>query len=302
MKSPPLFSIIIPTYNRPGHLSDCLQSLSQLNYPRDRFEVIVVDDGSASPLDEVVEPFNEALCINLTRQSNAGPAAARNAGARHARGKYLAFTDDDCCPEPHWLQKLEARLADSPDCIIGGQTVNMLSDNPFSTMSQNIISIGYDHYNSVRDQARFFTSNNMVVPTQAFLEVGGFNTDFRTSEDRELCDRWIHSGRRMLYDPDIVIYHAHPMTLQQFWRQHFTYGQGAFRFHNTRSKKGWGNFKIEGNYYVNLLLYPFRHGQSRQGASLTFALLVSQVANLSGFLWEMKQGSGEKDVSSSTPA
>lgn len=295
----PLFSVIIPTYNRPEHLAHCLKSLAQLDYPSDRFEIIVVDDGSEQPLDSVVESVNSNVSINLIRQANAGPAAARNTGAKNAQGRYLAFTDDDCCPEQGWLKKLEDRLADNPDCIIGGHTVNRLINNPFSAMSQNIISMGYDHYNAIREQARFFTSNNMVVPTQAFLEIGGFDTDFRTSEDRELCDRWIHSGRRMIYDPNIVIYHAHPMTLRQFWKQHFTYGQGAFRFHNTRAKKGWGNFKIEGNYYVSLLLYPFRHGQSRQGIPLTFALLVSQVANLAGFFWEMRKHSADGDISSS---
>ncbi len=139
----------------------------------------------------------------------------------------------------------------------------------------------------------------MIVPTQAFLEIGGFNEEFRTSEDRELCDRWIHSGKTMIYAPEIIIYHAHPMTLNQFWKQHFTDGQGAFRFHNIRAKKGWGNFQIEGNYYLRLLLYPFKNGQSKQGISLTFALLISQIANAVGFFWEMGKTPRQENVSNS---
>ncbi|MDY6936030.1 MAG: glycosyltransferase [Cyanobacteriota bacterium] len=282
-----LFSIIIPTYNRPKQIVTCLETLTKLDYPRDRFEVIVVDDGSDVSLEPTVTSFESDLDLVFIRQENAGPAAARNHAAQKARGRYLAFTDDDCMPATDWLQALEACFDRHPECIVGGRTINALPDNPFSTTSQNIISMGYDHYNAVRDEARFFASNNMVVPRELFLEMGGFDNSFTTSEDRELCDRWLHSGRTMTYAPEVKIYHAHPMTLQGFWKQHFNYGRGAFRFHNERSQKGWGNFEIEGNYYLRLLRYPFTHGQSRQGLVLTGVLFVSQVANAAGFFWEM---------------
>ena len=77
------------------------------------------------------------------------------------------------------------------------------------------------------------------------------------------------------------------MTLRSFWNQHYSYGRGAFRFHQTRAKKGWGDFEIEGNYYLRLLRYPFENGQSRQGLGLTAVLFVSQVANAVGFFREM---------------
>ncbi|MFE4104659.1 glycosyltransferase [Almyronema epifaneia] len=284
-----IFSIIIPTYNRPQQIVACLEALTRLEYPRDRFEVIVVDDGSEPPLTATVKPFQSQLNLVFIRQANAGPAAARNRAAQQAQGRYLAFTDDDCQPATDWLQTLEACFKQKPVCIVGGRTVNALPHNPFSMTSQNIISMGYDHYNAVRDQARFFASNNMVVPRQEFLAMGGFDESFTTSEDRELCDRWIHQGYTMTYAPEVVIYHAHPMTLKSFWKQHFNYGRGAFRFHQTRAQKGWGNFEIEGNYYLNLLRYPFSHGQKRQGLTLTAVLLVSQVANAAGFFWEMSQ-------------
>ena len=99
----PFFSIIVPTYNRPRQLADCLRALSALDYPRRRFEVIVVDDGSASPLAEVVAPFHPLFRLTLVTQDNAGPAAARNTGAALAQGEFLAFTDDDCLPSGRWL-------------------------------------------------------------------------------------------------------------------------------------------------------------------------------------------------------
>jgi len=77
----PLFSIVIPTYNRPKQLASCLQAIEGLTYPRDRFEVIVVDDGSRTPLDSIVNKFSDRVAVRLILQSNAGPASARNRGA-----------------------------------------------------------------------------------------------------------------------------------------------------------------------------------------------------------------------------
>ena len=111
----PTFSIIIPTYQRPTQLAVCLRSLTGLNYPRERFEVIVVDDGSTTPLDAVVASVRDSLNVMLTRQDNGGPAAARNTGAARARGTFLAFTDDDCTPTPDWLHTLGARFAMTPE-------------------------------------------------------------------------------------------------------------------------------------------------------------------------------------------
>ena len=80
----PFISIIIPTYNRPKQLATCLESLTKLDYPRDSFEVIVVDDGSKTQLESVVNPFSGELDITLIRQINKGAASARNTGAKQA--------------------------------------------------------------------------------------------------------------------------------------------------------------------------------------------------------------------------
>lgn len=83
----PFFSIIIPTYSRPEQLVACLQSLTHLDYPRDRFEVIVVDDGSDMPLEGVVTPLRNWLEVTLLRQMNSGLGVARNTGAARAKGE-----------------------------------------------------------------------------------------------------------------------------------------------------------------------------------------------------------------------
>ncbi|MBA2450110.1 MAG: glycosyltransferase family 2 protein, partial [Chloroflexi bacterium] len=135
----PAFSIVVPTYNRPRQLADCLQALAGLDYPRERFEVIVVDDGSATSLEPVVERFREKLSLTLIRQPNAGPAAARNVGAARASGQFLAFTDDDCRPSPDWLEAFAKSFGPRPDAALGGRTLNALPANAYSTATQLLL-------------------------------------------------------------------------------------------------------------------------------------------------------------------
>src|SRR5215207_3783671 len=124
----PTFSVIVPTFQRAASLERCLEALGAQRIERDRFEVIVVDDGSAEPPRAIVRRAAGALDVRLIEQGNAGPASARNAGAGAARGAYVVFTDDDCRPDPGWLHALDAMIARYPGCAIGGRVVNALGD------------------------------------------------------------------------------------------------------------------------------------------------------------------------------
>ena len=280
-------SIVIPTYNRPQQLRACLEACAQLNYPRDRFELIVVDDGSATLLDEVVAPFHDRLALTLLRQENKGPAAARNRGAAKAKGDILAFTDDDCLPAAAWLQALATRCAGMPGCAVGGSTLNALPHNPFSTASQLLCTYIVSYYNAVPESARFFPSNNLAFPAGGFRAVGGFDEAFGAAEDRELCDRWLYHGHRIVWAKEAVVYHAHNLTLRTFLRQHFHYGQGAFHFHVLRARRGQHGIRLEpAAFYVNMLLYPFEVAQPAKALLLAGLMGLSQVASALGLLRE----------------
>lgn len=289
MKRQPFFSIVIATYNREAQLVRCLQSLARLNYPRDRFEAIVVDDGSETSPEAVAPSFRGRFDVALLTQPHAGPAAARNAGAARARGQFLAFTDDDCGPDPDWLNALAARLATTPDHLIGGRIVNALPGNLCSTASQLLVSYLYTYYNADPGRARFFTTNNLCVSADRFHATGGFNTTYtRTAaEDRDFCDRWLHHGYRMTYAPEAIVQHAHTMTLRTFWHQHFNYGRGACQFRQARALRDQEPIMLEPpSFYANLLRYPFVDSQNRRAVLLALLLTVSQVANAAGFFCE----------------
>lgn len=289
----PIFSIVIPTYNRPEQLAVCLQACARLDYPRDRFEVIVVDDGGVEPLDGIVACFHGTLTLKLLQQENTGPAAARNRGASEAAGEFLAFTDDDCAPASDWLKALGRHCVASPDCVVGGRTVNALTGNVYSTASQLLISYLCSFYNAISHNARFFPSSNLAFPTKQFRAVGGFDVTYprAAAEDRELCDRWLHLGRRMIYASEAVVYHAHALTFRTFLRQHFHYGQGAFCFHRVRARRLQDRVKVEPlMFYINMLRYPFVSAQGVQAPLLMLLLMVTQVANAAGFFWQRIKG------------
>ncbi|MGB3532884.1 MAG: glycosyltransferase [Microcoleaceae cyanobacterium] len=289
----PIFSIVIPTYNRPDRLKNCLQSMSDLNYPREQFEVIVVDDGSSVSLEPIVAPFKQNINITFITQANQGPASARNTGATKAKGKFIVFTDDDCQPKPDWLNNLEAQFKLTPNCLVGGKTLNALPENLYSTASQLLIDYLYEYYNTNREQASFFASNNFAMSKENFAQVGQFDTTFplAAGEDREFCDRWLHQGYQMSAVPEAQIYHAHNLALKSFWRQHFNYGRGAFHFHQLRAKREREKIKVEPlSFYFKLLSYPFFKSDHRQPKLLLSMLFfLSQVANTLGFFWERKK-------------
>jgi GT2 family glycosyltransferase len=270
-------------------LFNCLQALRVLDYPRDRFEVIVVDDGGDTSLHPTVAPFRSELTMSLVEQSNAGPAAARNAGAERARGEFLAFTDDDCLPEPSWLKELAGALAAAPECMIGGATVNAVTGNLCSVASQLITEVVYRHYNADATRARFLAANNLALAACRFREIGGFDPAFRTAEDRDLCDRWLHRGNRIIYLPRARVRHARVLSPRSFCRQHFEYGRGAARFHRLRALRGSGSILADSRFHLqvgNWLWSPLKAVPRKQVIPMAVLLAAWQTANLSGFLWE----------------
>lgn len=293
----PVFSIIVPTYNRPRQLAACVDALARLDYPRDRFEVIIVDDGSALLPDAVIAPFRDRLDIKVLQQGNAGPGAARNRGASRARGRIFAFTDDDCTPHADWLQKLAVRYASAPDpVILGGAVLNALPDNRYAMASQLIVEVGHAYHNSDPNQARFFTANNLAIPADRFHELGGFDVTFGTtaSEDRELCGRWQHRGYRMIYAPEVVVDHAHTLRWRSFCRQHFNYGRGAVRLQQARVLQGWQLFSPDPHYYRVLLQAPFTRFPFRQAVGLAALLFTSQAITAGGMVSEWIRQRREK--------
>jgi GT2 family glycosyltransferase len=285
----PAYSVIVPTYQRPSSLEHCLDALAAQTIGRDRFEVIVVDDGSAEPARGAVARTAASIDVRLIEQANAGPATARNAGARAARGAYVVFTDDDCRPDPEWLRAIDAMAARNPGCAIGGRVVNALGDGLYSTASQLLIEFLYEYFNVDESGGRFFITSNLALPTDSFHRIGGFDVTFplAAAEDRDLCDRWREAGLAMVYCDDAIVHHEHALRLGSFCRQHFNYGRGAFHLHRARARRGETPLRVEPpKFYRRLVGYPFGRGQGSRAVPLSALMALSQGVYVSGYLSE----------------
>jgi GT2 family glycosyltransferase len=293
----PSFTIVVPTYDRPYALAECLSAMTHLHYPRDQLEVVVADDGSPESPEGVIAGFRGCLDVRLLRLSHGGPARARNAGAEAARAEYLAFTDDDCAPAADWLLRLAYRFVEAPGHAIGGRTVNRLDRNPYSTASQVLLDYVYGYFAPRR--GRFFASNNLAVPASLFHAVGGFDETFplAAGEDREFCVRWSNFGHHLLYAPEVVVHHAHTLDFRRYWRQHFNYGRGAWYFRRQIARRDPDPVRLEPlRFYTELVLYPIRQSGWRGSLRLSLLLAIAQVANALGFFFELSRPCHAGDV------
>jgi len=286
----PSISVIVPTFGRPRELRECLDAIARLDYPRDRYEVVVVDDGSNPPVEPWADAAAPGLRVRWLRQENAGPAAARNAGARAAAGEILAFTDDDCRPASDWLPAFAAALSREPRALCGGTTTNALEDNACSVASHAIVDVAVDHLHAGGDDLRFFPSNNLALRADGFAAIGGFDASFRTAEDRDLCDRWLRAGRPLVRAPAAKVEHRHVLSLGGFWRQHFGYGRGAYRLHRARSRRGAPPYVPDLGCYAKVFRRPVSAGRPGVAVGALALLCVWQLANAAGFLWEAAVG------------
>jgi GT2 family glycosyltransferase len=287
----PFFSIIIPTYARPEQLETCLHALQCLDYPHDRFEVIVVDDGGEVSLDARVGSFSTGLSLTLLRQTHAGPATARNIGAARARGQFLTFTDDDCAPATDWLGTLAARFAATPTAAVAGQTINALPNNLYAAASQLFVSFWMTLLNANPNQSEFWITSNLAVPVDTFRALGGFNPTlpFAGGEDWELCLRWLAKGYQICYAPEVVVYHAHLLNLRRFWLQHFHYGRGRFRMqclHGQHQRQPRKRSFLAASW--QLLRYLCQHAPIWQVPFLAVLIGVAQAASTAGVFREKR--------------
>jgi GT2 family glycosyltransferase len=299
MVASPLFSVIVPTHERPGRLAACLEALGRLDFSPERFEVVVSDDGSPTLPDAVVARFVDRLRLRLVQGPNRGPGTARNRGAASATGRFLLFLDDDCLPEPGWLKAFERHFGETPDRLIAGGIVNGLPENRFSTATQLIVSYAYAQ-NDRRAGARLFNSCNLAAPADRFRQLGGFSEAFplAAGEDYDFCHRWQHAGLGTSYAPEAVVRHVHALDFAGFCRQHYNYGRGLYlcRRRIARRKRTW--FRVQApRFYLGLLVYPIHQVRGLAGWGYGFLALVSQFATLAGSLREWLVSTGDEPES-----
>lgn len=193
----PFISVIVPAYNRPDGLKALLDALAEQSYPPYRFEVLVSDDGSEPPLAEQVPVKDRPFSVRFTREANQGPATARNRGIKEARGSLVAFTDDDCLPEPGWLEAAVEALQKPGTYAVHGPT---RSATPPIAPFIHSVHIGREHG---------VATANFAVRKEQLLAVDGFDETFAVPyfEDEDLARRLTERFGAIGWSEDMVVVH-----------------------------------------------------------------------------------------------
>jgi glycosyltransferase involved in cell wall biosynthesis len=233
----PLISIIVPTYNRLPILKLTLQQYEnqkELDFP---YELIVVDDGSSDETWDFLSTYTaKNFLFSAYRQTNQGPAQARNLAISKASGEYLIITGDDIIPADNFVAKHYEAHGSNPNILaVLGKTVWHPDLNVNSVM-RHIDGVGAQQfsYYYLADQIKldfrhFYTSNISIRRAELLRLEKLFDTDFHYAayEDVELAYRLMGDAPKILYCADILGYHHHNYTIQGFARRQYCAGRMA---------------------------------------------------------------------------
>ena len=212
-----MISVIIPVYNGEKTLARCLTSLESQTVPRDKYEIIVVDDGSKDNTRKVAEGFS----VDVVSQKNQGPAAARNLGVKTAKGDTVLFIDADCEATPDWIDEM-TNIFRNPE-IVGGKGI-------YKTHQKEIIArfvqIEYEErYERMKryPYIDFIDTYSAGFRRDVFLSYGGYNTSFPTAsvEDQEFSFRLGKANLKMVFNPNAIVYHKHKSSLTGYLKRKF---------------------------------------------------------------------------------
>ncbi len=195
-----MISVIVPVYNGEKTIDKCLASLLKQTKKPD--EIIVVDDGSKDQTKAVVEKFSG---ITFLEQEHKGPAAARNTGARKARGDILLFIDSDCIASESWVAEMAKPFENKNISGIQGRYKTEQKDT-VARFVQLEIEDRYDRMKK-RSYLDFIGSYAAGYRKDIFLEFGGFNETFTmaSGEDPELSFKLAKAGHKMVFNPNAVV-------------------------------------------------------------------------------------------------
>lgn len=252
--SAPAISVIVPTHERRARLDELLRALeAQVDTPR--FEVVLVDDGSRDGTSEWLHAWRGALDLRVLSQENRGPAAARNAGLRQARGALVAFLGDDTVPAPDWLAQHVARhrhAGDDPRLAVIGYTTwhaRVRRTAFLDYINEQGPQFGYALIRAPDDVPfNFLYTSNLSLP-RALLERERFDERFPHAawEDVEAAYRMRRHGLRLVYEPRARVAHDHPTDVRRFGLRQEKAGECAVLFHALHPELGpWLGLGPEG--------------------------------------------------------
>lgn len=227
MTSIPFVSIIIPVYNDAERLQRCLTALEQQTYPKSRYEVIVVDNGSTEgDVATIVAAFPQAM---MAVEQRPGSYAARNQGLMLAKGDVIAFTDADCIPAVNWLENGVAALLSTPDCgLVAGKIDVFFRDPAKLTIVERYERVMGFQQREYLAQYHYGATANAFTFRQVIDRVGAFNAALKSSGDFEWGRRVAAQGYQQVYAEGVCVAHPARHSFAELYKRSLRIAGGIY--------------------------------------------------------------------------
>jgi len=293
-------------YNSEKTISNTIKALLKQNYPKKKYEIILVDDGSTDKTLETVYKFP----VKIIKLKHKGPANARNVGVRKSKGDIVLFTDADCLPGKNWIKNMVKPFKDKKVAGISG-TYKTLNKNSLIARFLGY-EIQYRHEKMKKNKyIDFIGTFSAGYRKSVFLKAGGFDTSFPMSsgEDPELSYR-ISKKHKLIFQPSAFVYHSHPDTLSKFLHQKFWRVYWRFLMYRKHKKKMLGDsytpiesivsmgFQILSIGIIGLILILSFLISIPYHFSILFILLAIFTPNINFIVWVLKH---DKTISIISP-
>jgi cellulose synthase/poly-beta-1,6-N-acetylglucosamine synthase-like glycosyltransferase len=228
----PVFSVVIPAKNEEKVIGRLLDALSRLNYPRDKVEVIVVEDGSTDGTVGICRGFADRL-LNfkiLQKTVSDGKPSALNLGIEHATGEIVGFFDADSVPDKDVLLRAASYFQSADVVAVQGRTHSINSDeNMLTRMLSHEETVWFEAYLRGRDVLKLFVhlkGSCQFVRRQVLEELNGFDESV-LSEDMEISAKLAENGYGIRYAPDVVSWQESPASWKQLFKQRVRWFRGC---------------------------------------------------------------------------
>ena len=241
-------SIIIPVFNDNERLFFCLKALEKQTYPKENYEIIIVDNGSDKSVYSISNKFAR---VKVDYEAKPGSYSARNKGILLAKGEILAFTDSDCIPAEDWLKNgVEQLLKLNNKGVIAGN-INMFYKNPKHPNSVEIYdSITHLQQEKMVTKAHFGATANLFTSKKVFENVGLFNSELKSGGDAEWGKRAYDYGYPIVYADDCCVAHPCRNSLSSILKKAARVSGGRYKRTKLAQKKQ--------NNYTNYVKAIFR--------------------------------------------
>lgn len=220
---PSLVSVVVPVLNGEDSITDCIVSLLRTDYPAERREILIVDNGSTDRTEALIRDQP----VRYLREERQGVARARNAGIAASRGQVLAFTDSDCTVTTGWLRQIVATLADPAVGGVAGEVFPFPPRTAAERYAARLRHLSPQRYLN-RPIMPFAVTANLSFRREVFDRVGMFDTDSpRGGESTDFCTRFLRTtGQELRFCPAAAVFHRHRSSAWELMRQQWGYGRG----------------------------------------------------------------------------